>query len=751
MYYSDTRYGVQFLGRNFRYAPQISGISYHKADVRHKDEDYFLIEPKPGYHPEMLKEGIERAWKGTDDTLVPEHRLFLNGCDFSTPQPDLTKLLRDANALYDDREFLNTGLEEYVEQLQAHIAPDSLRVVKGEMRDGPACDCSGNALVSRIYIKQLNKQVQNVLLKQTEPFLVLLQMLGVNYDDTLLEKAWEYVLKSHPHDSINGVTQDKTADDVMYRLKQALEISEVLYERATADLLKQIDLSHYQEDDLFFVVFNSLPRPVSEVIKVSLDTPREQEIWDFTIVNPEGRNVLAQHISREERTYPVHDLDGRPWPYVADRHICYVQCENIPAYGYTVYKIVPKTTFRRDFHYWLPMRTSAGEDLASSPTHLENEWLAVAINPDGTFDLTAKATGQTYRHLHYFEDAGDVGNYWTYYPPYNNQIHTSQGAPTRIWLEENGPLAATVAVEKMMTIPAYAFEPLYGVQGESKCSAETSALVITSRLTLKRHAQKLDITTQVNNTAGQHRLRVAFPTGIQAEYTAASGHFTVDQRPAKPVRKVDGEFYPEIQTLPMQHFVDVSDGQQGLAFLNNGLMEYELADTPEKTLYLTLFRSVTNMIVTGWRCVNRFPEQKGSLLLREMEFEYSIYPHAGAWQEANVYAQAEELNVPLFPIQVSHHAQGTLPQSLSLFSIEPENLILSVLKRAEDRDSYIVRLFNPTHKTIAGNLRFYTPVKAAYRVTLNEQRVQEISLVDPGVIPIEVEHHKIVTVELVVS
>jgi mannosylglycerate hydrolase len=58
-----------------------------------------------------------------------------------------------------------------------------------------------------------------------------------------------YMLKSHAHDSINGVTQDKTANDVVYRLNQALELSEVTADFACGEIVKRIDTSVYDKGD----------------------------------------------------------------------------------------------------------------------------------------------------------------------------------------------------------------------------------------------------------------------------------------------------------------------------------------------------------------------------------------------------------------------------------------------------------------------------------------------------------------------
>ena len=748
--YIDTRYGLTFLSDDFRYSPQKSGLSYHKANEEDWDEDYFLIEPKKSYHPEYLKEGIEKAWKATEETVLKNHRLLLSGCDFSTPQPDLTKIIKDANLMFDDRELINCKIEDYIEKLQSLVDRTKLNVVKGELRDGPSCDCSGNALASRIYIKQLNKKVQNVLLHKTEPLVSILSMMGKEYPKNFLDTAWKYLLQAHPHDSINGVTQDKTADDVMYRLKQALEIADVLYEKATGEVVKMIDLSKYKEDDLLLVIFNPLPSMTKDVIRVCIDTPQDNSIWNFIVVDCDGGKVDIQELSRTEKVSPVHDMDGRPWPNYTDRHICYIDSGEIPPCGYKVFHILPQKQFKRNHHYWLEMRKSTGENISRNDNILENEYLKVSINSNGTLNIIDVESGREYSGLHYFEDTGDVGNYWAYYPPYDNKTFNSLGSSVRIWLEDNGPLSATIGIELEMVIPAYSNEPMYGIRGDSKRSCEKTVMTITSWITLKRGSRKVDIKTRVNNTAQQHRLRVAFPTGIKAENSFASGHFTVDQRPRIPSKDEDGNFFPEMQTLPQQHFVDVSDGNAGLALLNNCLTEYELADNEKSTLYLTLFRSVGNMIVTGWECVGTFPKQKGSQMLQDLEYEYSIYPHSGNWENGGVYKEAEKLNISLMPVQVSQHGMGYLPEKESFFSIQPENLIFSALKKAEDRNSYILRVFNPTDKTLEGEIKTIMPVKRTFAVNLNEARESEISMSKPNIIRVEVGANKIYTIEMII-
>jgi mannosylglycerate hydrolase len=205
-----------------------------------------------------------------------------------------------------------------------------------------------------------------------------------------------------------------------------------------------------------------------------------------------------------------------------------------------------------------------------------------------------------------------------------------------------------------------------------------------------------------------------------------------------------------MQTLPMQHFVDISDGEKGIALLNNCLTEYEVKDDENSTAYLTLFRAMGNMIVTWWEAVGVFPKQAGSQMQRTMEFEYSIYPHEGGWDKGLVYRQAEMLNAPVAPYQITPHHKGTLPREHSFVSVEPANLVMSSFKQAEDRDSLIVRLYNPTGRTIEGKVKLSKAVSAAYVVNLNEDRQSKLPLgTEPGVLELSVKSNKIITIEVI--
>lgn len=744
------KYGVNCLSSEFAYRPELSGMAVHNADSGHMDEDFFMVDSRMEYNKDWLHKGFVDTEKGTEDTVAKNDRLYLDGTDFSTPHPELTDMLRDLKEVFPDEEFVNTRLEAYAERMHEVVDKDALRTVFGELRDGPACDCSGNALASRMYLKLLNKKAENLLIRQAEPFMAVNMFMGKGYEEGYLRKAWDYLIKSHPHDSINGVTQDKTADDVEYRLNQAIEMGQVLCDEAAYAVIRDLNLGGEYAGKQAVVVFNPQPFEVEEVCKVMVTTPRDENVWSMTAHDIHGNELKVQEISRDEKDFPVHDLEARPWPFAADRHLMYLETGMIPAMGYKVIILEPASTFSRTHYYWMEMRKSEGHDICATDNVLENENLKVSVNFNGTVNILDKNTGEIYENLHYFEDAGDVGNYWAYYPPYHDQIHTTLTNSADVWCEDNGPLSATIGIRYHMQLPVTGYESKCGVRGEGKRSEETKDFVILSYLTLEKGAKSLKVRTVVDNTVENHRLRVAFPTGINAETVDTAGHFVVDKRSAHPVKDQDGKFHPEMRTLPMQMFADVSDEKKGLGIVNNCFTEYEMKD--DQTLYFTLFRAMGNMIVTWWEAVGEFPGKKGSQLLRKMEYEYAIYPHKGNWEEAETYAEARKLNAPVMAYQVTGGKAGNLPLEQGFFKVGEKNLQVSALKKCEDSDHLLLRVYNPTSRKISTSVQLSVPgveIKEVYECNLNEERTEMKHTVENNCWNVEVGINEIKTFEIV--
>ena len=74
----------------------------------------------------------------------------------------------------------------------------------------------------------------------------------------------------------------------------------------------------------------------------------------------------------------------------------------------------------------------------------------------------------------------------------------------------------------------------------------------------------------------------------------------------------------------------------------------------------------------------------------EHAFRLLLLPHAGAWADARVTRFAEELNAPVPVIYQGIHG-GSRPAAASFLAVDAPNVVVSVLKQAEEGEAFILR------------------------------------------------------------
>lgn len=746
--YLEIMTGKAYKSEQYEYQYGEDGQFYHQADGTGHIQDYFRLENTARIHEEKIKDAVKKAWRGMDDSWLENDRAMMDGTDSTTGQPELCELLREINSQCEEIDFRSSSLEEYAAVLREKLPMEKLLEIRGEMRDGPTTSLSGNALMTRPHIKTLNKKVQNKLFCQAEPVSAVCYMLGGEYEEHFLDKAIDYLLLSHPHDSINGVTQDKTVEDVLYRLHQAEELADAVTNRGLQNIIRRMDLSGFRKDDILFVVFNPTAKPRNEMVKIYLDTPQSRNIWDFHVEDSDGNLCEIQEIERREAEYPMVHLHTRPYPYYTDRHVFWLETGEIPAGGYQVYRLTDTDTFNRKTKFWAKTRKTKGDEIGLGCDHMDNGILDVRVNGDGSITVTDKRNGEIYGPLNYYESTGDVGDYWMYYPPYNNKTYTSKGLPASVYMAENGKLSCTIAAEITMELPAHGERPENYIHGESRRSEEKGSVKIVTYYTLKKGSGQVEVEVKLDNGCRDHRMSVVMDTAVETGTVDAQGHFVVDHRNAEPLRDKDGAYFNELTTQPMQDFASVFDGKRGLGVITDCLGEYELRRSKE--LAFTLFRAVRNIICTEFRSEGYFPDQDGGQLQRSLKYRYAIVPQKGGYLEEHLADRAEALRVPLKPVQtnVPNVGSGTLPVKHSFYEAEG-NVSISCLKKAEAGDAVILRLYNQceTEETAAVRME---GLQEAYLTDLKEE-VLEKAAVEDGLVHVKLGGNRIATLKLFVK
>ncbi|MEK7400099.1 MAG: alpha-mannosidase, partial [Candidatus Poribacteria bacterium] len=100
------------------------------------------------------------------------HLLFMNGCDHTPSQPDVSKAIKLANEQLQDAVMVHSNFTDYIAKVKEEI--HDLQIKDGELRSDytDGWGTLTNVLSSRIYQKQANWRCQTLLEKWVEPFSV---------------------------------------------------------------------------------------------------------------------------------------------------------------------------------------------------------------------------------------------------------------------------------------------------------------------------------------------------------------------------------------------------------------------------------------------------------------------------------------------------------------------------------------------------------------------------------------------------
>ncbi len=236
-------------------------------------------------------------------------------------------------------------------------------------------------------------------------------------------------------------------------------------------------------------------------------------------------------------------------------------------------------------------------------------------------------------------------------------------------------------------------------------------------ISLAPNSDVVDIDTDIDWHESHVLLKAAFPL-------AASGPFATYEIPYGTIERptTRNNSWEKAQfEVPAMRWADLSgpgpDGKiHGLSVLNQTKYGY---DAVGNTLRLTLLRSP------------KWPDPEADM--GHHHFHYALYPHAGTWKEALTVRHGYEYNYPLTAVVTTAHP-GSLPASYSFASVGPENLVLTAVKKAEDANGLIFRVYEWAGKDSIAEFR--VPPGAAGATVTNLMETPEGS-------PLPVTHENV--------
>ncbi len=384
---------------------------------------------------------------------------------------------------------------------------------------------------------------------------------------------------------------------------------------------------------------------------------------------------------------------------------------------------------------------SRGEE-TKPPFRIENDLFVVELaRADGTLTVTNKGTGVVYPGLNRFVDGGDAGDEYNYSPPANDALLEAKVVSVKAYRDRPVP-SMEIAYE--LRVPEG-----IGADRQSRSSKRVT-IPIVSQVSLPPGVGRIDVRTEVDNTAQDHRLRVHFAAPIVVDEADHDSHFDVVRRPVGvPEKGADWVEDPRPE-VPQRAFTDISDGQVGLTIANRGLPEVQVlpgADGSTTEIALTLLRCV------GWLSRDDMPvrqghagpayETPGAQVPGSWSFDYSIIPHEGHWSESRDAAYAFQAS--LRAVETAIHG-GEIPASGSFVSTSPAEFVVSAVKETEDGRGWLVRGHNSSSEPIALRVQPLRRFSRAAQVNLAEGVVAPLTVVRNGSVTVQVGGHEIVAV-----
>ena len=220
-------------------------------------------------------------------------------------------------------------------------------------------------------------------------------------------------------------------------------------------------------------------------------------------------------------------------------------------------------------------------------------------------------------------------------------------------------------------------------------------------------------------------LKVAFPLTAHNDKVSFEIPYGWIERPTTrntPAEKAEFE-------VPALQWADISDTTHGFSLLNDCKYGY---DAKGNVLRLSLLRSP------------EWPDPHADE--GPHDFTYSLYPHGGNWSDAQTVRRGYELNYKLFVTQTEKHL-GMAGSEHSFMQVQPDNVVVTAIKKAEDDDSTIVRFYEWSGRGADVRLQLPSGANSASDADLMERPINNLP-VEKNVVIVSTKPYEIKTVKV---
>lgn len=495
-------------------------------------------------------------------------------------------------------------------------------------------------------IKKNNRATEIMLVTGEKLAALGSEVADLPYPKADFTAAWEKVLFQQFHDSLAGTTLPEH-----YAMsRDAYGYARTVAERALYETAEKIawEVPAEDPDSQYLVVFNPHAWDATLPAEYDLGWPP----------SPLGATEDVTHsLLEDENGNAVSNQWAQASTVIGRRKLVFRAA--VPAFGYREFRLrnVPGAAERAT-----PVRASERE--------LENEHLRISFGDDGNIAIYDKDVG---RDVLVGGKSGaravvldDLSDTWSHgVSEYSRETGAFGNAQFRVL--ENGPLRGRVRVRS--------------TYGQSSLEVDwilyAGTRNLEARVALDWH-EHLKI------------VKFSFPVDVESPrptFEIPYGHIT-----RQPNGKED----------PGQRWIDLSGARGGQAYglgvINDAKYGYSVRGND---IRISVVRSPVYAQHDPYKL-----EPYGVYVWQDQgrqEFRMLLAPHSGSWQDCGLVRLAEEFTAPVPVVYQGTHA-GHRPLSASFLSVDAPNVVVSVVKKAEDGEDLIVRCYEtagwPTQATL---------------------------------------------------
>ncbi|SYW03794.1 conserved protein of unknown function [Oenococcus oeni] len=428
-----------------------------------------------------------------------------------------------------------SNYEDFIEKISHET---SLSDYMGEFLDPVLARVHRTCGSSRMDIKLAATALEDKLVHQVEPLMVIGRKFAINLGNCILTDVWKKLLDSQAHDSLAGSVVDSVAEDILHRLKEGNELADGILNTIKRLISLRLKLSSNQ-----VVVFNPLPRNTVDYCSVRIVSPTESVAFDgvddsVLVANKRihGRDHLLQQTrSGDQQT-------NEPGYFISD----YLVKMALPAMGYKI----------------LNFRADSELELETTPIkQLQTEHFTVVFD-SGHVDLKLN-DGTVIHDFICLKDSGNAGDTYDYSPPEHDRAVTMLFRSASVFKRghyEEMKLAGQFKLPRTLSDRR---------NGESNTEYRFT-------MTISYIADLLQIHVSVDNQIFDHKLVLAINTGSVTDKNTASVPFGYLTRSQQSVKDWQKHFVEKpVSIWPLDNNVTVENKKYSITIFSKMIKEYQ--------------------------------------------------------------------------------------------------------------------------------------------------------------------------------